>query len=111
MCERTHCNMVTQNQPSSQRSRYAWTEAREQVFIDCLLDAVKQGERTDTGWKPMVASEAVDTFLSKGFPAVTKSQPGSMRDAVYDPRYRARSTLTGYIAESQLDVDHNRVWL
>jgi Myb/SANT-like DNA-binding domain len=85
MCERAHCNMVTQSQASSQRSRYAWTEEREQAFINCLLDAVKQGKRTDTGWKPIVASEAVDIFRSKGFPAVTKSQLDSKRDAVYDP--------------------------
>ena len=86
-CERTHCHMVTLSQASSKRSsRYLWTEAREQVFIDCLLDAVKQGKRTDTGWKPIVASEAVYTFRSKGFPAVTKRQLDSNRDAVYDPR-------------------------
>jgi hypothetical protein len=78
--------MVRQSQTSSQRSKYVWTDARERVYIDCLLEATKQGKRTDTGWKPIVASEVVDTFRSKGFPAVTKSQLDSKRDGVYDPR-------------------------
>jgi hypothetical protein len=47
---------------------------------------LSKGKRTDTGWKQIVASEVVDTFRSKGFPAVTKSQLDSKRDAVYDPR-------------------------
>jgi Myb/SANT-like DNA-binding domain len=78
--------MVGQKQTSSQRSKYVWTDAIKQVYIDYLLEATKQGKRTDTGWKPIVTSEVINTFRSKGFPAVTKSQLNSKRDKVYDPR-------------------------
>ena len=108
--------MVTQSQATSQRTKYAWTDTREQVWIDCLLDAVQQGKRTDTGWKPIVASEAIDVFRSKGFPKITKSQLDSKRDTVYTSIYRARSILMGCIVESKLEdlqrsIDYNRVWV
>ena len=65
-----------------QRPKFKWIEALELQFIDCLLDAVKQGKRTGIGWKPIVLSEVMSIFRSKGFPAVTKAQFDSKRDAV-----------------------------
>jgi hypothetical protein len=66
----------------TQKAKFKWTEALELQYIDCLLDAVKQGKRTDTGWKPIVTSEVMVIFRSNGFPAVSKAQLDSKRDAV-----------------------------
>jgi hypothetical protein len=67
---------------ATQKAKFKWTEELELQYIDCLLDAVKQGKRTDTGWKPIVTSEVMAIFRSKGFPAVSKAQLDTKRDAV-----------------------------
>ena len=41
----------------------------EQANLTCLLDAVKKGQRTDTGWKPEVIANAQLTFAAKGLKA------------------------------------------
>jgi hypothetical protein len=78
--------MVRQSQTSLQRLKYVWTDDREQVYIDCLLEAAKQGKRINIGWKLIVVSEIADIFHFKEFPAVIKSQLDSKRDEIYDPR-------------------------
>jgi hypothetical protein len=67
----------------TQKAKFKWTEVLELQYINCLLDAVKQGKRTDTGWKLIVTSEVMAIFRSKGFPAVLKAQLDSKRDAVW----------------------------
>src|SRR5271155_5056052 len=46
-------------QSQSQKSRFNWTDALEQEYLDCLVEAMKQGKRTDTGWKPQVNADVV----------------------------------------------------
>ena len=47
--------------PKTKRVVYKWTPQAHEVYIEILKDAVDRGERTDTGFKPSVESEAVDT--------------------------------------------------
>ena len=49
-------------QSQSQKSRFNWTDALEQEYLDCLVEAMKQGKRTDTGWKPQVNADVVTHF-------------------------------------------------
>ena len=71
----------------TQSRRFEWTEARELEYLNYLIEAVKQGQRTDTGWKPQVNADVVASFRHKGFPAVTKVQLTSKRDAVCILKY------------------------
>lgn len=52
-----HVNNILHLKMAPQKAKFRWTEPLELQYIECLLDAVKQGKRTDTGWKPIVTSE------------------------------------------------------
>jgi hypothetical protein len=62
------------------KSIVRWDQTSEHAYLDCLIDAVKKGQRTDTGWKPEVISNAISTFASKGLKAFTKQQFETKRD-------------------------------
>jgi hypothetical protein len=46
-----------------------------------LLDAVKKGQRTDTGWKPEVIANAQVRFAAKGLKTFNKQQFETKRDS------------------------------
>jgi Myb/SANT-like DNA-binding domain len=62
------------------KSTKRWDQTSERAYLDCLIDAVKKGQRTDTGWKPEVIGNAMTTFASKGLKAFTKQQFETKRD-------------------------------
>jgi hypothetical protein len=62
------------------KSIVRWDQTSERAYLDCLIDAVKKGQRTDTGWKPEVIGNAIATFTSKGLKAFTKQQFETKRD-------------------------------
>jgi Myb/SANT-like DNA-binding domain len=62
------------------KSIMRWDQTSERAYLDSLINAVKKGQRTDTGWKPEVIGNAIITFQGKGLKAFTKQQFETKRD-------------------------------
>jgi hypothetical protein len=71
-----------------------WDQTCERAYLDCLIDAVKKGQRTDTGWKPEVISNAITTFRGKGLRAFTKQQFETKRDK-WKKKWKLCNTILG----------------
>ena len=71
-----------------------WDQTCERAYLDCLIDAVTKGQRTDTRWKPEVISNAMVTFRGKGLRAFTKQQFETKRDG-WKKKWKLFNTILG----------------
>ena len=61
---------------------FRWTTPKEERYLGMLVDAMKRGQRTDTGWKSQVMLDVIASFQSNAFGVVSKAQLENRRDGV-----------------------------
>lgn len=77
-----HTQYIQHGSKWAQRALLRWTISREELYLQLLVDALKQGQRAENGWKPQVYIDIIAAFRSNGFGTVTRAQLDNKRDAV-----------------------------
>jgi hypothetical protein len=54
------------------KAQFRWTGAREEHYLRMLVDAMKEGQRAENGWKPQVYTDIIASFKTIGFGVVTR---------------------------------------
>jgi hypothetical protein len=65
------------------KALFRWTKSREELYLQLLIDALRQGQRVENGWKPQVYVDIIAAFRNNGFGTVTRAQLDNKRDAVH----------------------------
>jgi hypothetical protein len=73
---------ISVTMPAKKAIYFKWTVAKEEHFLDCLVNAVKAGQRTDTGWKPQVTADVITSFANNHHSDITRAQLENKRDNV-----------------------------
>jgi hypothetical protein len=68
--------------PAKKAAVFRWTTPKEEHYLGMLVDAMKRGQRTDTGWKPQVMLDVIASFQSNALGIVSKAQLENKRDGV-----------------------------
>jgi hypothetical protein len=53
------------------KAQFRWTEAREEHYLRMLVDAMKEGQRAENGWKPQIYVDIAARMI--GFIVITKA--------------------------------------
>jgi len=68
--------------PAKKATQFKWIVAKEEHFLECLVNAVKAGQRTDNGWKPQVAANVIASFANNHHGVVARAQLKNKSDNV-----------------------------
>jgi hypothetical protein len=65
------------------KALFRWTYSREEHYVQLLLDAMKEGQRVENGWKPQ--TDIIASFKTNGFGVVDPPARATPRPALATP--------------------------